>query len=122
MGQPRCRMPVTASNFAILLRSGKNTAHRYAVALAELGIKAVVPQTENLLDTPEVASLYFRLSERQKNFPLYRFISGPVPMRINQRDLVSCPRFRKTCQTEKNSDHTIFKKFSGDRLIFPSAG
>ena len=68
MGQPRCRMPVTASNFAILLRSGKNTAHRYAVALAELGIKAVVPQTENLLDTPEVASLYFRLSERQKKF------------------------------------------------------
>ena len=58
MGQPRCRMPVTASDFAILLRSGKNTAHRYAVALAELGIKAVVPQTENLLDTPEVASLY----------------------------------------------------------------
>lgn len=73
--------PVTPSDCAILLRSGKNSAHHYAAALAELGIKAIVPKTENLLDTPEVASLHCMLQlidNPRQDIPLVAVLASPL--------------------------------------------
>ena len=51
-GVPR---PVSSSDIAILLRSVKGKAWRYAAALAQRGITADLPSDEGFLETPEIS-------------------------------------------------------------------
>ena len=77
-GEPRA---VRASDFAIILRSVKNSAKHYEKALSDFGISCVTPKSESLLETTEGSTLFCLLQvldNPQQDIPLVSVLASPL--------------------------------------------